>query len=71
MTDDDGRTCHSFPITVTYLPETGKIQLIRKTERPFVVEISADPQAADGHAALYSALLGVFLDRPGDKDRVN
>ena len=61
MKDAEGRSCFSFPISVVYLPESGKIRVVRRTERPFSIEISPDPFAPDGHAELYSTLLDVFI----------
>lgn len=62
MLIDQRRTSHSFPITVVYLPESGNIQVLRKTGRPFSIEVSPDPKDDNGHASLYNALLGVFLE---------
>lgn len=63
MTEESGRVTVSFPVTVWYAPETGKIHVLRRTDPEHQTQISPDARAPDGHAELYSALLNLLLDK--------
>lgn len=54
----------SFPVTVWYIPETGKIGIARRTDPVFEAEIGPSPECNSLKPSLYDSLLMV-LTRAG------
>lgn len=52
-----GKSSVSFPVTLSYDPESGAILLQRPTDPRFTAEISPGPCKQSEHEALYASLL--------------
>lgn len=53
----------SFAVTISLSNNGEEIYLITRTDPERVTTISADPEAADGHAQLYGLLRSVLTDK--------
>lgn len=63
MGSDDPKDGVSFPVTVWYAPDTGRIHMRIRTSPELTTEISAEARDPNGHAELYMAFLNLLMDR--------
>lgn len=62
MVDRTDKSDISFAVTISFVPETGNIRVVRRTFPQHETEIAPDPAHPNGHYELYSAMLQLLFE---------